>query len=152
MTLSVEQQKLARRRIQAAGHTHRIDVDLLDYRKVTGAYDAIASVEMIEAVGHAYWPTYFETVDALLAPGGRFCTQGITMPHDRMLASQVRLRLLRRRPVHFGEERARLSDATDAPVGRGHPEPSHQRSTRSTRWVFQRLGPGSSIRNQTRPG
>ena len=53
-----------------------------------GSYDAIASVEMIEAVGHEYWPTYFSAIDRLLAPGGRVCVQGITMPHDRMLATR----------------------------------------------------------------
>ena len=43
---------------------------------------------MIEAVGHAYWATYFKKLDALLAPGGRVAIQAITMPHDRMLATQ----------------------------------------------------------------
>jgi ADP-ribose pyrophosphatase YjhB (NUDIX family) len=43
---------------------------------------------MIEAVGHEYWPTYFETLDRLLAPGGRVAIQAITMPHDRMLATR----------------------------------------------------------------
>ena len=51
-------------------------------------YDAVVSVEMIEAVGHEYWPTYFATLDRLLAPGGRVGIQAITMPHDRMLATR----------------------------------------------------------------
>ena len=88
VTLSVEQQALARERIAAAGQSDRVEVDLLDYRRVEGSYDAIASVEMIEAVGHDYWPTYFSTLDAVLAPGGRVCLQGITMPHDRMLVTR----------------------------------------------------------------
>src|SRR3546814_15639472 len=41
---------------------------------------------MIEAVGEEFWPTYFEKIDSLLAPGGRVAIQAITMPHDRMLA------------------------------------------------------------------
>jgi cyclopropane-fatty-acyl-phospholipid synthase len=88
VTLSVEQQAMARSRIRAAGLADRVEVELLDYRQVTGSFDAIASVEMIEAVGHLYWPAYFETLDALVAPGGRVCIQGITMPHDRMLATR----------------------------------------------------------------
>ncbi len=43
---------------------------------------------MIEAVGWQYWPTYFETIDRVLAPGGRVAIQAITMPHDRMLATR----------------------------------------------------------------
>ena len=43
---------------------------------------------MIEAVGHEYWPTYFRTLDGVLAPGGRVAIQAITMPHDRMLATR----------------------------------------------------------------
>ena len=88
VTLSQEQQALARRRIEAAGLADRVDVDLCDYRAVEGEYDAVVSVEMIEAVGYEYLPAYFSTVDRLLAPGGRFGLQAITMPHDRMLATR----------------------------------------------------------------
>ena len=88
ITLSAEQKDLADRRIAAAGLTHRAAVELCDYRDVAGSFDAVVSVEMIEAVGWQYWRTYFERVDALLAPGGRFALQAITMPHDRMLASR----------------------------------------------------------------
>ena len=68
ITLSVEQQRLARQRIAAAGVADRVDVELCDYRSVTGRYDAVVSVEMIEAVGWRYWRTYFETIDRLLRP------------------------------------------------------------------------------------
>ncbi|MBS44604.1 MAG: SAM-dependent methyltransferase [Nocardioides sp.] len=88
ITLSVEQQQLARDRVEEAGFTDRVDVDLCDYRDVTGTYDAVLSVEMIEAVGWQYWQTYFETIDRVLAPGGRVCIQAITLPHDRMLATR----------------------------------------------------------------
>ena len=71
-----------------AGFADRVTVDLLDYRDVDGTYDAVVSVEMIEAVGYEYWPTYFETIDRLLAPGGSVAIQAITMPHDRMLATR----------------------------------------------------------------
>ncbi|GAA4749294.1 class I SAM-dependent methyltransferase [Nocardioides endophyticus] len=88
VTLSSEQQALARERIEAAGFADRVQVDLSDYRDVEGEYDAVLSVEMIEAVGHEFWPTYFSTIDALLAPGGRAGIQAILMPHDRMLATR----------------------------------------------------------------
>ena len=91
VTLSSEQKALAEERIAAAGMADRVDVELCDYRELRpedGRYDAVVSVEMIEAVGHEYWSTYFTTVDRLLAPGGRVGIQAITMPHDRMLATR----------------------------------------------------------------
>ncbi|GAW51928.1 MULTISPECIES: SAM-dependent methyltransferase [unclassified Nocardioides] len=88
VTLSTEQQALARQRIEAAGFSDRVHVELADYRDVAGEYDAVLSVEMIEAVGHEYWPTYFRTIDRVLAPGGRVGIQAILMPHDRMLATR----------------------------------------------------------------
>ena len=91
VTLSTEQQALAQERIAAAGLSDRVEVELSDYRDLRpedGRYDAIVSVEMIEAVGHEYWSTYFSMLDQLLAPGGRVGIQAITMPHDRMLATR----------------------------------------------------------------
>ncbi|QNP62442.1 SAM-dependent methyltransferase [Streptomyces genisteinicus] len=88
VTLSAEQQALAARRVREAGLDDRVTILLRDYRKITGAYDAVVSVEMIEAVGAEFWPEYFRTLDRLLAPGGRVALQAITMPHDRMLASR----------------------------------------------------------------
>ena len=88
VTLSVEQQALARERVAAAGHADRVQIDLCDYRDVAGTYDAVLSVEMIEAVGHEYWTTYVRTLDRVLAPGGRAGIQAILMPHDRMLATR----------------------------------------------------------------
>ncbi|WP_306319090.1 MULTISPECIES: class I SAM-dependent methyltransferase [unclassified Streptomyces] len=88
LTLSAEQRELALERIAAAGLTDRVGVELCDYREARGTYDAVVSVEMIEAVGAEFWPTYFRTLDARLAPGGRAALQAITMPHDRMLAGR----------------------------------------------------------------
>ncbi len=88
VTLSSEQLALAQERVDAAGLTERVTLELCDYRRVTGQYDAVVSIEMIEAVGHEYWSTYFRTLDARLAPGGRAVVQAITMPHDRMLATR----------------------------------------------------------------
>jgi cyclopropane-fatty-acyl-phospholipid synthase len=90
VTISEEQHALARRRALLAGVSDRVTVELRDYRLI-GAdqrYDAIASVEMIEAVGEKYWPDYFATLDRLLAKGGRIGIQAITMAHERMRATR----------------------------------------------------------------
>jgi cyclopropane-fatty-acyl-phospholipid synthase len=88
VTLSREQAALAGRRVAEAGLGDRVDIRVQDYRDVEGRYDAVVSVEMIEAVGEAWWPTYFRTLDDRLAPGGRIGLQAILMPHDRLLASR----------------------------------------------------------------
>ncbi|WP_067714020.1 SAM-dependent methyltransferase [Nocardia yamanashiensis] len=88
ITLSAQQQRLARERVAAAGVADRVTIDLLDYRDVEGRYDAVVSVEMIEAVGYSYLPSYLTTLERVLAPGGRIALQAITMPHDRMRASR----------------------------------------------------------------
>ncbi len=91
ITLSVEQLELAESRIAEAGCAEHAHVELMDYRALTAStatYDAVVSVEMIEAVGHEFWDTYFQTIDHVLAPGGRVAIQAITMPHDRMLATR----------------------------------------------------------------
>ena len=88
LTISAEQAELARRRVAAAGVGERVDVALRDYRQQTGSFDAVVSVEMVEAVGEEYWPTYFGQVDRLLAPGGTAAIQSILLPHDRMLATR----------------------------------------------------------------
>jgi cyclopropane-fatty-acyl-phospholipid synthase len=88
ITLSSEQLTLAAKRIAEAGLSELVDLRLQDYRAVTGSYDAIVSVEMIEAVGEEYWPEYFRTLDRLLAPGGTIGLQAILMEHDRMLATR----------------------------------------------------------------
>ncbi|EFQ83494.1 Cyclopropane-fatty-acyl-phospholipid synthase [Aeromicrobium marinum DSM 15272] len=88
ITISQEQAALAQQRIDAAGLTDRVDLRLQDYREVQGQFDAIVSVEMIEAVGEEYWPTYFAAIDRLLAPGGSVSIQAITMAHHRYLATR----------------------------------------------------------------
>lgn len=88
ITLSKEQKELAEQRVAAAGYSDLVTIELRDYRDITDTYDAVVSVEMIEAVGEKYWPTYFGTIAEHLKPGGHFGLQAITMPHDRMLASK----------------------------------------------------------------
>jgi cyclopropane-fatty-acyl-phospholipid synthase len=88
VTLSVEQQRLAELRVAAEGLSDLVQIDLCDYRDVEGCYDAVVSVEMIEAVGYHSWPRYFAALEQLVRPGGRVAIQAITMPHNRMLATR----------------------------------------------------------------
>ncbi|MGW6745040.1 class I SAM-dependent methyltransferase [Streptomyces sp. NPDC055025] len=88
LTLSRQQRALALLRAGEAGLADRVSVELRDYREARGTYDAVVSVEMIEAVGAEFWPVYFRALDERLAPGGRAALQAITMPHDRMLAAR----------------------------------------------------------------
>ena len=67
-------------RMERLGVADKADLRLQDYRDISDApFDAICSIEMIEAVGQAYWPTYFQTVSRLLKPGGHACIQSITI-------------------------------------------------------------------------
>jgi cyclopropane-fatty-acyl-phospholipid synthase len=80
ITISKEQHDLARERVAAARLEHLVDVQLRDYREITGTYDAIVSIEMLEAVGAEYFETFFEACDRALRPGGRLSLQSITFP------------------------------------------------------------------------
>jgi cyclopropane-fatty-acyl-phospholipid synthase len=83
VTLSTEQLAYAQDRLARLGLSERADLRLQDYRDIADEpFDAICSIEMIEAVGQEYWPTYFETVNRLLKPGGRACIQAITIRND----------------------------------------------------------------------
>jgi cyclopropane-fatty-acyl-phospholipid synthase len=80
VTLSTEQLAFAKARMNWHGVKDQADLRLQDYRDIQDApFDAICSIEMIEAVGQEYWPTYFQTVSRLLKPGGRACIQSITI-------------------------------------------------------------------------
>jgi len=79
LTLSEEQKAYAERRLEAAGLAGRCSIELTDYRDATGQYDAVASVEMVEAVGQDYWPVYLESIARVLKPGGRAAIQFISI-------------------------------------------------------------------------
>jgi len=79
LTLSTEQLAYAQRRLADAGLAERADLRLCDYRDCDGQFDAIASIEMFEAVGESYWPSYFACVARNLKQGGRACIQTITI-------------------------------------------------------------------------
>jgi cyclopropane-fatty-acyl-phospholipid synthase len=80
ITISRAQHDLARQRVTEAGLDHLVDVQLRDYRDVTSTYDAIVSIEMLEAVGAEYFATFFEMCDRALVDGGRLSVQVITFP------------------------------------------------------------------------
>lgn len=77
ITLSPSQAEIADARLQAVDLAKRSRIEICDYRDARGPYDAIASVEMVEAVGEAYWPAYLDTIAGLLRPGGRAAIQYI---------------------------------------------------------------------------
>ena len=80
VTISREQHELARERVRAAGLDDLVDIQLRDYRDIEGTYDAIVSIEMLEAVGSEYFETFFAVCDRALRPGGRMSLQSITFP------------------------------------------------------------------------
>lgn len=80
VTISKAQQQLAIERVKAAGLEHLVDIQLRDYREIEGTYDAIVSIEMLEAVGAEYYATFFEACDRALKPGGRLSLQTIAFP------------------------------------------------------------------------
>jgi len=83
ISLSKEQLAWARERVKgtaAEGRTHFIHQD---YRDISGRYDAIVSIEMLEAVGQSYWQGYFRKIKDSLNPGGKAAIQSITIANDR---------------------------------------------------------------------
>ena len=88
-TISQQQFDVARQRIDEAGLSERVTLLLQDYRDLTGQFDKLVSVEMIEAVGHRYFDTYFRKCSELLKPDGTFVLQGIVMP-DRRYAKYLK--------------------------------------------------------------
>ena len=86
ITLSTEQLAYAQTRLAGDAASGRVALRLQDYRDVTGLFDRIASIEMIEAVGERYWPNYFGKLRACLASGGVALLQAITIDERRFAA------------------------------------------------------------------
>jgi len=82
ITLSSEQLRYCRERMRQTGLEQRVEIELCDYRDVEGQYDFVVSIEMLEAVGEAYWPGYFAVVRDRLRPGGRALIQTIVIADD----------------------------------------------------------------------
>jgi cyclopropane-fatty-acyl-phospholipid synthase len=94
ITLSREQDELARARVAAAGLADRVTIELRDYRALASAFTKftkIVSIEMLEAVGFDYLPHFFAACAGALAPNGRVAVQTITMPDDRFAAYRRRV-------------------------------------------------------------
>jgi cyclopropane-fatty-acyl-phospholipid synthase len=86
VTISQAQYDFAKQRLFNQGLAEKADIRLIDYRDVEGRFDRVASIEMFEAVGEEYWPTYFSKIRDVLTPGGRAGLQIITI-RDELFAS-----------------------------------------------------------------
>ena len=86
VTISQNQHDFARERIRDEGLDRYANIELRDYRDLRGQYDAVVSIEMFEAVGEAWWPTWFRTLRECLAPGARALVQTITIDEARFAA------------------------------------------------------------------
>ncbi len=115
ITLSRAQQDFARRRLFDLGLAERADIRLMDYRDVEGQFDHVASIEMFEAVGEAYWPAYFAKVRDVLSPGGRAGLQIITIRDELFRTYRSRSDFLRKYifPGGMLPSEARLRQETD---------------------------------------
>ncbi len=82
ITLSEEQKRHIESEIKDSELSNLIQVQLIDYRHIQGQFDAIISIEMLEAVGHQYLSKYFESCNRLLKKGGRLALQCITYPNE----------------------------------------------------------------------
>jgi len=79
LTLSTEQKDYAERRTREAGLSDKVEIRLADYRELDEQFDAVASVEMVEAVGQEYWDAYLAAIARALPPGGRAALQFISI-------------------------------------------------------------------------
>ena len=82
LTLSAEQKSWAQERIAQQQLSDRIEIRLLDYREISEQFDAVASVEMVEAVGQRWWPAYLDSIARNLKPGGCAALQFISIKHE----------------------------------------------------------------------
>ncbi|MEO8722673.1 MAG: cyclopropane-fatty-acyl-phospholipid synthase family protein [Sphingobium sp.] len=158
LTLSAHQKAYAEQRLTTEGKSANARISLTDYRDAAGQYDAIASIEMVEAVGQKYWPAYLETIHRLLKPGGRAVVQYICIDDaifaqyaasadfiqtyifpGGMLVSESRFRALAEdaglqwnAPLQFGLDYAqtllRWRERFDIAVEQGHLPPSFDAS------------------------
>ncbi|MDH5368603.1 MAG: cyclopropane-fatty-acyl-phospholipid synthase family protein [Gammaproteobacteria bacterium] len=95
-TISREQYNLACERVEREGLTDKITVLFEDYRHLTGKFDKLVSVEMIEAVGHQYYETYFNKCSELLKPSGMMLLQAITIADQQYEAAKTSVDFIKR--------------------------------------------------------
>ena len=82
VTISQAQADFAIERMQRLGLSDKVDIKIMDYRDITGEYDAVVSIEMFEAVGESYWGVYFNKLHEVLKKGGKAGLQIITIADD----------------------------------------------------------------------
>lgn len=82
LTLSTEQARYARERLERAGVTDRTEIKIQDFRDETGTYDKIVSIEMIESIPASLWPALFDQINSRLRPEGRVAMQAITIDNN----------------------------------------------------------------------
>lgn len=95
-TISKEQYEHACARVEAEGLSHRITLLCEDYRNLTGHYDKLVSIEMIEAVGHEFYQNYFQVCAALLKPDGKMVIQAITVADQRYKSARDSVDFIKR--------------------------------------------------------
>jgi cyclopropane-fatty-acyl-phospholipid synthase len=95
-TISREQYEYARKKVAELGLTDQINVICEDYRDLTGSYDKLVSIEMIEAVGHEFYDSYFTKCSELLKPNGKMVIQAITMADQRYEDAKNRVDFIKR--------------------------------------------------------
>jgi cyclopropane-fatty-acyl-phospholipid synthase len=115
LTISRKQYEFARKRVFEKGLGERVDIRLMDYRDVEGQFDRVASIEMFEAVGEAYWPAYFAKVRDVLSPGGLAGLQIITIRDELFSVYRRRSDFLRKYifPGGMLPSESRLRQETD---------------------------------------
>jgi cyclopropane-fatty-acyl-phospholipid synthase len=115
VTISKKQYEFARKRVFEKGLGERVDIRLMDYRDVEGQFDRVASIEMFEAVGEAYWPAYFAKVRDVLSPGGLAGLQIITIRDELFSVYRRRSDFLRKYifPGGMLPSESRLRQETD---------------------------------------
>jgi cyclopropane-fatty-acyl-phospholipid synthase len=115
ITISQAQYDFARKRLFDQGLSEKADIRLVDYRDVQGQFDAVASIEMFEAVGEEYWPTYFGKIHEVLKPGGRAGLQIITIRDELFSEYRGRTDFIQRYifPGGMLPSEARLRQETD---------------------------------------
>lgn len=96
LTLSTEQLSYAQRQLTERGYAGKSDLRLQDYRDESGTYDRVVSIEMLEAVGEAYWPTFFANLRQRLDPQGAAVLQVITIDQSRFESYRRRPEFIQR--------------------------------------------------------
>ena len=108
LTISQEQHDYAVERMKKLGLSDLVTIVMRDYRDETGVYDGIASIEMFEAVGEQYWPTYFKTIRDRLKPGAKATLQIILISENRFEAYRKGVDFYSK--IHFSRRNASKSE------------------------------------------